>query len=121
MPDPNLTFGSELFCLRQRKGVTQADVASRAGVGRGYYSQLENSKRGPPSPKLLQRIAEALELDEEETRRLLSIAVADWCMVACERTKASASIAPLVKSLVQSAARITNEKALRIESILRED
>ena len=114
-------FGSELFVIRTRKGATQAYVALRAGLGRGYYSQLENSKKGPPSPRLLQRIVDALDLDDGEAQRLLSVAIADRCMNACESNRASTSVAPLVKSLVQSASNITLEKAARIEAILREE
>jgi transcriptional regulator with XRE-family HTH domain len=114
-------FGSELFVIRTRMGATQADVALRAGLGRGYYSQLENSKKGPPSPRLLQRIVDALELDDGEAGRLLSVAVADRCMSVCESIRASTLVAPLVKSLVQSASNITHEKAARIEAILREE
>ncbi|MCD2516730.1 helix-turn-helix domain-containing protein [Massilia sp. G4R7] len=117
----DVNFGSELFALRRLKGITQADVASRAGLGRGYYSQLENSKKGPPSPRLLRQIAAALELDAEQTRRLLAVAVADRCAAACESTTASTPVAMLVKSLVQAASLITTEKAARIEAILLED
>ncbi|RYE72861.1 MAG: XRE family transcriptional regulator [Oxalobacteraceae bacterium] len=114
-------FGSELFVMRSRKGATQADIAIRAGLGRGYYSQLENSKKGPPSPRLLERIVAALELQDDEARRLLTVAVADRCMVACQSTGASTAVAPLVKSLVQCASSITHEKAERIAAILKED
>ena len=114
-------FGSTLFVIRTRKGATQAHVALRAGLGRGYYSQLENSRKGPPSPRLLQRIVDALELDDGEARRLLTVAVADRCMSACESVRASTPVATLVRSLVQSASNITLEKAARIEAILREE
>lgn len=120
MCNRDVNFGSELFALRRLKGVTQADVASRAGLGRGYYSQLENSKKGPPSPKLLHQITGALELNEEQARRLLAVAVADRCAAACESTSASTPVAMLVKSLVQSAFYVTTEKAARIEAILQE-
>lgn len=121
MRNRDTNFGSELFALRRLKGATQADVASRANLGRGYYSQLENSKKGPPSPKVLQRIVDALELDDAQGRRLVTLAIADRCVCACESTQASTPIAMLVKSLVQSAPHITSEKAARIEAILLEE
>ncbi|AWL03086.1 helix-turn-helix domain-containing protein [Massilia oculi] len=114
-------FGSELYALRIRTGVTQADVASRAGLGRGYYSQLENSRKGPPSTLLLCRIVEALELSDAESHRLFAVAVADRCAATCHSSVASTSIAPLVKSLIQSAPRITHEQAARIAAILKEE
>lgn len=114
-------FGSELFALRRLKGATQANIATRAGIGRGYYSQLENSKKGPPSAKLLKRIVAALDPNEEQARRLFAVVAADRCERACESTQASKHIAMLVKSLVQSASRLTDDKAARIEAILLED
>ena len=116
-------FGSELYALRIRTGVTQADVASRAGLGRGYYSQLENSRKGPPSTLLLCRIVEALELSDAESHRLfaVAVAVADRCAATCHSSVASISIAPLVKSLIQSAPRITHEQTVRIAAILKEE
>jgi transcriptional regulator with XRE-family HTH domain len=101
--------------------MTQAAVASRAHLGRGYYSQLENSKKGPPSPAVLQRIVLALGLSDTQARRLLAAAIADRCAAACESTWACESIASLVKTVVGSASRITQAKAARIEAILEED
>jgi transcriptional regulator with XRE-family HTH domain len=121
MRNRDINFGSELFALRRLKGVTQADIATRAGIGRGYYSQLENSKKGPPSARLLQRIVAALEPSDDQARHLFAVAAADRCMSACESNKASTPVAMLVKSLVQSASRLTDDKAARIEAILLEE
>jgi transcriptional regulator with XRE-family HTH domain len=121
MPDADVNFGSKLFELRSAKRLTQFDIASRAELGRGYYSQLENSKKGPPSPGVLQRIVQALDLSETEARKLLSAAVAERCALACHSTSASAPVAMLVKTLVQSAPRISDAKAARIEAILEEE
>ena len=121
MRNRDINFGSELFALRRLKGATQADIATRAGIGRGYYSQLENSKKGPPSAKLLQRIVAALEPSDDQAHHLFAVAAADRCMSACERNQAATPVAMLVKSLVQSASRLTDDKAARIEAILLED
>lgn len=120
MHNRDVNFGSELFDMRTCKGATQAEVALRAGLGRGYYSQLENSRKGPPSPRLLQRIVEALDLNEEQASHLLAVAVADRCLVACQSVKASTPVATLVKSLVQCAPNINESKAARIRAILQE-
>lgn len=117
----DVNFGSELFELRRQIGATQAEVAARARLGRGYYSQLENSKKGPPSLRLLRQIADALELDEAQARNLAAVAVADRCAAACESTAASTTVAMLVKVLVQVASVITAEQAARIEAILEEE
>jgi transcriptional regulator with XRE-family HTH domain len=117
----DVDFGSELFALRRRKGATQAEVAYKAGIGRGYYSELENSKKGPPSVKRLKRIVDALELSDVEAQRLVSVAVADKCATACQSIAVLAHVSLLVKYLVQSATALSGEKAARIEAILQED
>ena len=120
MHNRDTNFGSELFVMRTHKGVTQAEVALRAGLGRGYYSQLENSKKGPPSPRLLQEIVKALDLNEEQASHLLAVAIADRCVAACQSIQASTPIAALVKSLVQCAPDLNEAKAARIREILQE-
>ena len=69
-----LTFGSELYRLRNRAGMTQARVADSAGITRGYYSQLENSRRPPPPLEKVRRIAESMELPPSDLRLLWGIA-----------------------------------------------
>lgn len=68
------SFGAELYRLRQCLGLTQAQVAGGAGLNRGYYSQLENSRAPPPPAKTLLRIATALKLEKIEQRELFSLA-----------------------------------------------
>ncbi|WP_230023160.1 helix-turn-helix domain-containing protein [Massilia sp. Bi118] len=121
MPERHDGFGRELYDMRCAKGVTQLGIAARANLGRGYYSQLENSKKGPPSAAVLLRIVQALELNDLDAQRLLAAAVAERCAAACESTWACAPIALLVKNLIQSASHITQAKAARIEAILKED
>lgn len=76
-----LTFGSELYRLRNRAGMTQARVADSAGITRGYYSQLENSRRPPPPLEKVRRIAESMELTPSDLRLL-------WGVAAIERINA---------------------------------
>lgn len=68
------SFGAELYRLRQGRGLTQAQVAGGAGLTRGYYSQLENSRISPPPAKTLLRIATALKLEKVEQRELFGLA-----------------------------------------------
>jgi transcriptional regulator with XRE-family HTH domain len=69
------SFGSQLFARRQRLALSQSDVARRAQISAGYYSELENSKRPAPPRSTALRIAAALELTELETEALASSAV----------------------------------------------
>ena len=46
--------------LRKQRGLTQDDVAKKAGVTRFYISQLESGLRKNPSLPVLKRLAKAL-------------------------------------------------------------
>lgn len=46
--------------LREEKGLSQRQLASRAGVTNGYISQLEAGDKKNPSLAVLQRLAKAL-------------------------------------------------------------
>lgn len=50
-------FAEAVRMLRERKGVTQKEMAAAIGVSPAYLSALEHGKRGRPSFDLLQRIA----------------------------------------------------------------
>ena len=67
-------FGSQLFELRKRRGVSQG-VVQRADLHRCYCSQLENSRRPPPPAKSVKRTAAALTLAAVETEVLLAAAL----------------------------------------------
>ena len=49
-----------LKALREKKGLSQTEIARRAGVTRFYVSQLESGLRKNPSLPVLKRIAKAL-------------------------------------------------------------
>lgn len=53
-------IGARLNTLRLQKGMTQEEVAKRAGTERGYYAKLEQGYT-LPSLKLLEKILKALD------------------------------------------------------------
>jgi len=65
-----LSFGSELYRIRVKLGLSQSQVADEAGIARGYYSQLENSRRNAPPLQTVLRIAQALNVDEADLIQL---------------------------------------------------
>ncbi len=46
--------------LRERKGLTQDQLAAKVGVTRVYITQLETGARANPSIPVLKRLAQAL-------------------------------------------------------------
>lgn len=51
-----------LKALRKQKGMTQMQLAKKAGVTRFYISQLETGLRKNPSLPVLRRLAKALRV-----------------------------------------------------------
>ncbi|HVC36520.1 MAG TPA: helix-turn-helix transcriptional regulator [Candidatus Dormibacteraeota bacterium] len=53
-------LGERLRTIRSQKGMTQEEVAKRAGTERGYYAKLEQGYT-LPSLKLLDKILKVLD------------------------------------------------------------
>jgi transcriptional regulator with XRE-family HTH domain len=85
-------FGSYLYRLRQRRGHSQAALAKAADISSGYLSELENSKRRPPSQRVVDQLATALALSTHECQQL-------QCLAAAER--AATTSGPLPHKLIQ--------------------
>ena len=55
-------FGNILRKIRKVRGKSIYELARDAQVDAGYISRLENAHRNPPSPRILQRFADALNV-----------------------------------------------------------
>ncbi|HLZ68813.1 MAG TPA: AAA family ATPase [Dehalococcoidia bacterium] len=66
MTDAELTFGARLRRYRERAGLTQEELAERAGLTAAAIVALERGRRRYPSPHTLRRLAEALALSAAE-------------------------------------------------------
>ncbi|MFH1749994.1 MAG: helix-turn-helix transcriptional regulator [bacterium] len=61
--DPRrVLFGTILRKIRKVRGKSIFELAREAQTDAGYISRLENAHRNPPSPKILQRFADALTI-----------------------------------------------------------
>ncbi|NTJ43488.1 helix-turn-helix transcriptional regulator [Agrobacterium larrymoorei] len=67
-------FAEAVRVLREKKGVTQKDMALAIGVSPAYLSALEHGKRGTPSFNLLQRIAGYFNIIWDEAEELFHLA-----------------------------------------------
>ncbi|MDH5188878.1 MAG: helix-turn-helix domain-containing protein [Rhodospirillaceae bacterium] len=66
-------FGAKMRALREKKGVTQKEMAHALKVSGAYLSALEHGNRGRPGPGLIHQICEYFELiwdDAEELKTL---------------------------------------------------
>ncbi len=65
-----MTFGQRLRELRKAKGMNQKELADKVGIDFTYLSKLENDAVKRPSPHVLHRLSEALDVPYEELMRL---------------------------------------------------
>lgn len=65
------TFGAAVRLAREQRGLTQEEVAHRAGITVGYLSQLENGRRNP-SLLVMAAICEVLETPLEAVVKPIS-------------------------------------------------
>jgi transcriptional regulator with XRE-family HTH domain len=80
-------FGSKLRKLRRKAGLTQREVADRAGIDATYLSKIENGVMPPPIKGIIIRLAEVLERNINE---LMSLAGKNPVDIARMREKLSA-------------------------------
>src|ERR1700730_1676949 len=69
-----LPFGTLLRELRASIGLTQADLAARAGLSVRGISDLERGARKAPHPHTVRQLAAALLLTDEQSGELLAAA-----------------------------------------------
>ena len=68
------SFGARLRRLREAAGLTQEELASRAGLSSDAVSRLERGQRKHPYPHTVRALAEALNLFEDERDALIASA-----------------------------------------------
>jgi len=69
---PDELFGSRLRALRTRAGLTQEELAERAGLSTNAVSMLERGNRRRPYPHTIRSLVEALGLTDSERAELES-------------------------------------------------
>jgi transcriptional regulator with XRE-family HTH domain len=99
-------FGDALRQLRERKGVSQKEMAAAIGVSPAYLSALEHGKRGLPNFDFLQRVAGYFNIIWDEAEELFSTAgrsdpriVVDTSGMKPEYTAFANDLAKLIRQL----------------------
>ena len=76
MSSPNVIFGKIIARLRQSAGISQEELADRAGIHRTYVSQIERGLKSPTIVMLL-RLSKALNSAPSKLIRLLETEIGD--------------------------------------------
>ena len=71
-PEQDSSFGTRLKRLREAAGLTQEELASRAGLTAKAIGALERGERRRPYPHTVRSLADALGLSEDERTSLLA-------------------------------------------------
>lgn len=66
------TFGLQLRRYREAAGLSQEDLAERAGLAANAIGALERGERRRPYPRTVQMLADALALDETSRREFIA-------------------------------------------------
>jgi PAS domain S-box-containing protein len=69
-----MTFGQRVRELRQARGLTQRDLAKKAGISYAYVSKLETGSMSPPRHKVIHTLAKILGATDRETDELFGLA-----------------------------------------------
>ena len=88
-------FGARLRQVREAAGLTQEDLAARAGLSAKGISDLERGARRRPYPHTVRALADALELSEEERASLLATVPKRGDTAPADAATVSGSILPV--------------------------
>jgi SOS-response transcriptional repressor LexA len=80
-------FGERLKELRKNKGLKIRELESLSGVSNAYLSQLENGKRGKPSPEIIKKLAPHIGVTYTELMKLAGYITEDINQEALELLK----------------------------------
>lgn len=94
---------------RRVKGLRREEVAERAGIGVAWYTWLEQGRPITVSPETLSRIADALELKDQEKRYLLSLTKTSTRESEAAESLLPGTLARVIESLDPSPALVLNE------------
>ncbi|MGW1027858.1 helix-turn-helix transcriptional regulator [Streptomyces sp. NPDC002577] len=97
--EAGLTIGSG---LRRTPGLRREELATLAGISIDYYTRLERGKETRPSPSVVDSLARALHLEEDEHEHLRSLAVLAARTAPEPPTAPSRTVRPGVKLLLES-------------------
>ena len=67
-------FSKFLRDKRKQQYMTLSDMADKAGISLGYYSDIEYGRRNPPDREILDRMAAALHLSDADRTLLYDLA-----------------------------------------------
>lgn len=72
MSKEKFSLADYIYRLRTERNLKQNELAKRAGLTTSYISQIESGKRTNPSPKTMEKIAQALSIQTRDVIKVLA-------------------------------------------------
>lgn len=111
-------FGRRVRELRERRGITLAQMADGLGVTPAYLSALEHGKRGKPTWLLLQRIIAHFNVIWDEAEELQRLAGLSAPRVVVDTAQLSPAATELANRLSREIGRLADGEIAAILAIL---
>ena len=116
-----LTFGAEVFALRQALRLTQRALAKAASISPNYLSEIENEKRPPPPPDVCWRLVNALGAEDGVRRRLMEASGDERKMLGTRVARSAPEhVGQLIDNITRLGPRLSKADAQRIERLLKD-
>lgn len=92
---------------RRTPGLRREEVAHRASMSVEYYTRLEQARGAQPSPRILESLSAALELDRADHNRLFALAAASPAAPGVVPREVRRHVAELLHRMPATAAIVT--------------
>ncbi|HBF30117.1 helix-turn-helix domain-containing protein [Rhizobium sp.] len=112
-------FGEAIRELRERKGVSQKEMALALSVTPAYLSALEHGHRGKPTFDLLQRIAGYFNVIWDEADELFATAGASHPKVTVDTSGLPASYTAFANSLARMIRTLPPDVIEELNTVLK--
>ena len=85
-----MSFGKAIRNYRKQRGISQKELAEKAGIDFTYLSKIENNRTPPPSEDVIKAMAATLEVDSDELIRMAGKVPSDLAEFLVTDTQAMA-------------------------------
>ena len=113
-------FGRRVRELRERRGLTLADMAAGLGVTPAYLSALEHGKRGRPTFTLIQGAIHLLGVIWDEADELIHLADISHPRVTVDTAGLDSEATLFANRLARDIAELESDDLRRLVAILDE-